>query len=147
MKIVDANVLLYAVNEDAPTHEVSRRWLDDALRGPESVGFTWVVLLAFIRLTTRKGLFPQALAVSDALRVVRHWLAQPSSVVVQPTPRHVDVLAGLLADSDSAPNLVTDAHLAAIALEHGADVVSFDRDFARFAGVTSYPPADPRSSH
>lgn len=146
MRVVDANVLIYAVNEDAPRHGLARQWLDDALRGPESIGFAWVVLLAFIRLTTRQGLFPRPLAVADSLRVVRHWLAQPAAVVVHPTPRHADVLAGLLNQSGAAANLVTDAHLASLALEHGAHLVSFDDDFRRFADLTWYPPTDPRST-
>lgn len=141
MRVVDANVLVYAVNRDAPQHEVARRWLDDALRGPESVGFAWVVLLAFVRLTTRPGLFPRALTVEEALGVVRHWLGQPAAVVVEPTPRHLDVLAGLLGPAGAAANIVNDAHLASIAIEHGAPVVSFDHDFGRFPGLAWHLPA------
>lgn len=142
MKVVDANVLIYAVNGDAPHHEAARQWLDDALRGPEAVGFTWVVLLAFVRLTTRAGVFPSPLSVADALGVVEQWLRQPGAVVVHPTPRHLDVLAGLLAPMGTAANIVNDAHLAALALEHGAQVVSFDHDFGRFPGLSWQLPTE-----
>lgn len=141
MKLVDANVLLYAVNEADPHHEVARGWLDEALSGTEAVGFPWIVLLAFVRLSTRAGLFPRPLGTSDAVGVVRAWTAQPPSVVVEPTPRHLDVLAGLLDQVGTAANLVNDAHLAALALEHHATVVTFDADFGRFAGVRWARPA------
>ncbi|MDP9406311.1 MAG: type II toxin-antitoxin system VapC family toxin [Actinomycetota bacterium] len=135
MLVVDANVLLYAVNEDAPGDRAARRWLDDALDSVQPVAFTWTVLLAFVRLATNAALFPQPLDVEQAVAVVRGWLQRPAALVVHPTPRHLDVLAALLSPLGSAANIVNDAHLAALATEHGATVVSFDRDFARFAGV------------
>lgn len=135
MKLVDANVLLYAVNEDAPRHAVARGWLDAALSGPEAVAFAWIALLAFLRLSTRRGIFPRPLSLDDAASVVAQWLAGPAAVVVHPTDRHLDLLRGLLDPLGTAANLVSDAHLAALALEHGAEVVSFDTDFARFPGL------------
>ncbi len=141
MKVIDANVLLYAVNEDAPNHEVSRRWMDTALSGREAVGFSWVVLLAFIRLSTDTALFPRPLGLEDAVGVVESWLSQPAAVTLQPTPRHLTLLHGLLASLGTAANLVNDAHLAALALEHGGEVLSFDGDFARFPGVRWRTPA------
>ncbi len=136
MKLVDANILLYAVNEDAPHHERSRSWLDSALSGAETVGFAWVVLLAFLRLSTRAGVFPAPLTVGQATDVATGWLEQPAAITVEPTPRHLSLLGALLEDSGSAGNLVSDAHLAALALEHRAELVSFDGDFARFEGVS-----------
>ena len=135
MRLVDANVLLYAVNEGSPQHRRARTWLDAALNGHEAVGFAWIVLLAFMRLATHRAVFPRPLDVGDAIGVVREWLAQPVALIVEPTPRHVDVLAGLLAESGTAGNLVNDAHLAALAVEHDALLTSFDADFARFRGV------------
>ena len=135
MNVVDANVLLYAINADAPRHETARGWLDAALAGQEPLGFAWTVLLAFARLSTRADLFPRPLSADNAFEVIEVWLAQPASIVVQPTPRHLAVLRGLLVPFGTAGNLVGDAHLAALAVEHGAEVVSFDHDFGRFAGV------------
>jgi toxin-antitoxin system PIN domain toxin len=141
MQVVDANVLLYAVNESAERHEEARGWLDDALGGSVTVGFSWISLLAFLRLSTKPGLYPAPLAVDAALRRVRAWLAQPTGVVVEPTSRHLDVLAGLLAPLGTGGNLTSDAHLAALAVEHGGTVVTYDSDFGRFTGVAWRPPA------
>ena len=135
MRIVDANVLLFAVNVDVPLHTPAREWMDEALGGLEPVGFTWIVLLAFLRLSTRFGLSPRPLDFFTAAGVVETWLTARPAVVVHPTPRHLTVLHGLLATLGTAGNLVNDAHLAALALEHGAEVVSFDRDFSRFPGL------------
>lgn len=135
MNLVDANVLLYAVNRSEAKHEESRTWLDDALDGRETVAFTWTVLLAFLRISTRIGLFPRPLDPADALATMRAWLAQPAAVTLDPTPRHLDVLAGLVTATGTGGNLTTDAHLAALAVEHDATVVTYDSDFARFPGV------------
>jgi hypothetical protein len=104
--------------------------LNDAIRA-----FAWTVLLAFIRLSTKIALFPNPLPVRDSLDRVAQWTAQPASVIVEPTPRHLQLVAGLLTTVGSGGNLVSDAHLAALALEHDAVVVSYDTDFDRFAGV------------
>jgi toxin-antitoxin system PIN domain toxin len=135
VNLVDANVLLYAVDEDAPRHSAAISWLDPALAGREAVGFAWMVVLAFLRLSTHPGVFPSPLDPEQAFDVVESWLDQPASIVVDPTIRHLGVLRGLLAPLGTAANLVNDAHLAALAVEHGADIVSFDADFARFPGV------------
>ncbi len=135
MKVVDANLLLYAVNEDAPLHRKAKSWLEGVLSGTEAVGFEWTVLLAFLRLSTRTAVFPAPLRLDEALGTIESWLAQPYAVVVQPTERHLDVLKELLAPFGAAGNLTSDAHLAAVAREHGAELCSCDADFARFPGV------------
>ncbi len=135
MRLVDANVLLYAVNSASAHHRAARAWLDAALNGQEAVAFSWIVILAFLRLATHRAVFPRPLTVSEAMDGVRGWLAQPAAVIVGPTPRHVDVLAGLLAETGTAGNLVNDAHLAILAVEHDARLVSFDADFGRFRGA------------
>ncbi len=135
MRIVDANVLLYAVNSASEHHTASRRWLDGALSGADTVGLAWVPLLAFVRLTTKHGLFPKPLAPGDAMQQVADWCSAPGSVVVGPTSRHADVLSGLLARVGTGGNLVNDAHLAALAVEHRARIVSYDSDFSRFDGI------------
>ncbi len=141
MKLVDANVLLYAVNEDAQHHDEARRWLDGALSGAATVGFAWVVLLAFLRLSTKVGLFPRPLGSKAALDRVDDWLAQPAAVIVEPTTRHPLLLRELLAAVAVGGNLVNDAHLAALAIENRAQIVSYDNDFLRFPGVTVETPA------
>jgi toxin-antitoxin system PIN domain toxin len=135
VQVVDANVLLYAVNKQTANHAPARAWLDDALARRRTVGFAWMVLLAFLRLSTQQGVFPNPLSPEAASKVIEEWLAQPSAVIVQPGERHRALLTGLLQGVGTAGNLVNDAHLAAVALEHGAEVVSFDGDFARFPGV------------
>jgi uncharacterized protein len=135
VNLVDANVLLYAVNEDAAHHRASREWLDGALSGAETVGFSWLVLLAFARLSTKEGLFPRPLGIEGAMDRVDAWLAAGPAVVLEPTVDHPRVLSRLLADIGTGGNLVNDAHLAALAVEHRGRVVSYDTDFARFPGV------------
>jgi toxin-antitoxin system PIN domain toxin len=99
--------------------------------------------LAFLRLSSRRGIFPRPLPVDDALRVIAHWLEHPKAQVVHPGEQHTEILGRLLKSAGTAGNLTTDAHLAALAIEHGATIVSFDRDFARFAGVSwTLPAAD-----
>lgn len=142
MVIVDANVLIYATNSTARQHPEAADWLDGALAGAEAVGLAWVVLLAFMRLTTNPAIFPRPISAAESAEQVEAWLGAPGAVVVEPTARHVHVLRGLIAESGAAGNLVTDAHLAALAIEHGADLVSYDRDFARFAGVSHRLPGE-----
>ena len=133
MKVVDANVLLYAVNEDAHHHERAGSWLDGALSGGDTVGFSWLALLAFTRLVTRRDLFEHPLSTVDALDVVDAWLGSRSAVIVDPTAAHLHVVRRLL--DGRGGNLVNDAHLAALAIEHRGVVVTFDRDFAEFDGL------------
>jgi len=142
MKLVDANILLYAVNTDAAHHERSVRWLDSALSGADTVAFAWVALLAFVRLSTKAGLFPSPLGVEGAMDRVDAWLGAAPAVVVEPTVDHQRILRDLLRPLGSGGNLVNDAHLAALSIEHRCGIVSFDNDFDRFAGVDwTVPPA------
>lgn len=143
MKLVDANVLLYAVNADAAHHERSRRFLDAALSGSDTVGFAWVALLAFVRLTTKASLFPHPLSVDAAMDQVTSWLSAPPAVVLEPTVDHASTLTRLLTAVGTGGNLVNDAHLAALSIEHRCAIVSFDNDFGRFPGVRwELPPGD-----
>jgi toxin-antitoxin system PIN domain toxin len=133
--VVDANVLIYAANSAARRHSEAREWLERSLAGAGAVGFAWVVLLAFLRLTTHPAILPRPMSADESAAQVEAWLGAPAAVTIEPTARHIHVLRGLLADSGTAGNLITDAHLAALAIEHGADLVSYDRDFARFDGL------------
>lgn len=146
MKLVDANVLLYAVNEDAAHHEVSRGWLDRALSGDDTVAFAWIALLAFVRLSTKAGLFPHPLTADHAMDRVEAWLGAAPAVVLEPGVDHPRILRGLLRNVGVGGNLVNDAHLAALAVAHRCQIVSFDNDFSRFDGVTWEPPRLPETS-
>jgi toxin-antitoxin system PIN domain toxin len=135
VKLVDANVLLYAVNTDARHHRDARRWLDGALSGGATVAFAWVALLAFVRLATRIDVFPSPLTIDDAMDRVDAWVSADPAVVIEPTTDHARVVRDLLRSTGVGGNLVNDAHLAALALEHRCQIVSYDRDFSRFEGV------------
>ena len=135
MKLPDLNVLLYAVNASSADHASARRWLERAFNSPAGVGLSWVALLGFICLATRRGILEKPMAVEDALATVREWLAAPGTRVLHPTERHEPILSRLLVGAGVGGNLTTDAHLAALAIEHGASLGSFDRDFERFAGL------------
>jgi uncharacterized protein len=135
LNIVDANVLLYAVNTDAVHHEEARTWLDRSLSGDSTVAFSWVALLAFVRLSTKLGLFPSPLTVEGALARVDAWLTASPAVVVEPTWEHSRVIGRLLGAVGIGGDMVNDAHLAALSIEHRGTVVSYDNDFSRFPGV------------
>lgn len=135
MKTPDVNVLLYAVNGDSAHHPLARDWLEAAFTEPGGIGFSWVALLGFIRLATKRGIFPNPLSVEEALGLVDDWLNHPHARVLNPTDRHGALLARLLIGIGQGGNLTTDAHLAAIAIEHGATLGTFDHDFERFPGL------------
>jgi hypothetical protein len=144
VKLVDANVLLYAANEDDARHEQARSWLDDALSGATRVGFAWVVLLAFVRLSTRAHIFPRPLTTDGAMDRVDDWTGQPPAVIVDPGPAHGGTLRRLLSSAGTGGNLTTDAHLAALAVDHRAEIVTYDDDFGRFPDVRWTRPTPPR---
>lgn len=133
--IVDANVLLYAVDERSRFHATARTWLDSALNGVERVGLPWVSLLAFQRIATHPRASAHPLAPAEAWNFIDDWLDADQAWVPTPGPRHRDILRGLLLDGGLHGNLVTDAHLAALAIENGTGICSFDSDFARFKGL------------
>ncbi|MGB8501062.1 type II toxin-antitoxin system VapC family toxin [Mycobacterium sp.] len=135
MRLLDLNILIYAMDESSARHERARDWLDETLSGSDTVAFAWQVLIGFVRLSTRAAVFTRPLTVDESLDVVDGWLQQPCVTVVHPTDRHASVLRGLLAPLGTAGNLTSDAHLAALAVEHGAEVCSTDVDFSRFSGV------------
>ena len=135
MKLVDTNVLLYAVNADCSEHDSARSCLEASLSDDAGLGFAWLALVGFVRLATRRGILAKPLALDAAMTVVDDWLAAPHAHVLQATPRHWPILRRLLVGAGTAGNLSNDAHLAALAIEHGATLVSFDRDFERFAGL------------
>ena len=142
MILIDANLLIYAVNSDAPNHETARSWLEDTLSGKSAVGLPWICLLAFVRITTRRGIFAHPLDVGDALGYVDSWLDQPFVELVGPGDGHWPILRNLVRLSGTAGNLTSDAHIAALALENGAAIYSADYDFRRFPGVDHVNPLE-----
>lgn len=132
MKVVDLNLLLYAVNRDSAHHARAKAWLDRTLTDDEPVALSWVVLLGFLRVATSSRVFPEPLPPVQALAVVDGWLARPAVMQLAPGDGHWHILRELLAESGTAGNLTTDAHLAALAIEHGAELCSSDADFGRF---------------
>src|SRR5262249_222403 len=130
-----ANVLVHAANADAREHASARKWIEAAFSGTEPVGFAWLALLAFIRISTRRGLLVRPLRIADAFGLVEDWLSADNVVVIHPGEHHAAILRRLLEPLGTAGNLTSDAHLAALAIEHGAELVSFDRDFNRFESL------------
>lgn len=135
MKLPDLNVLIYAVDSSAPLHEPAARWWNASLSGRETIALAWPVLLGFVRLTTNPRLMRTPMSAAEALDYVDRWLGHPVTAVIEPTPRHPRILRDLLGQAGTAANLVPDAHLAALAIEHGAELCSADRDFSRFPGL------------
>jgi len=120
----------------------AKKWLEQALNGATTVGFPWVVRLAFLRLSTHPAIAAQPLSSEQAIGILEGWLSRPNAVIAQPSPRHLGMVQGLLEEVGTAGNLVNDAHLAALALEHHAEIVSFDGDFDRFHGVRRVLPRE-----
>ena len=132
MKLVDVNVLLYAVNRKAPLHGIVRPWWEAALSDEEPVALAWIVLLGFLRLATNARVFPEPLTPEQAMERVGAWVNHPKTRLVKETEEHWRILKELLDETGTAGNLTTDAHLAALAISHGATLVSCDADFGRF---------------
>lgn len=132
MKVVDLNLLLYAVNRDSIHHTRARTWLEQILSADEPVALPWTVLLGFLRIATSARILPYPLSVEQALGVVDSWIDQPVVVLLAPGAEHWRILRELLAEAGTAGNLTTDGHLAALAIESGAELCSSDSDFARF---------------
>ena len=135
MKLPDVNLLLYAIDEESARHEGAREWIEETLSGTETVAFAWAVLIGFLRISTNPAVLERPLSAEEALDYIDGWLAQPCVTTVAPGNRHAAVLRELLEPLGAAGNLVSDAHLAALAIEHGAELCSCDTDFSRFSGL------------
>jgi len=132
MHVIDLNVCLYAINEESVYHKEAKARLERLLNGEEVVAFAWVVLLGFMRITTNPRIMPDPLQPQQAASIIDEWLALPVVEILQPGREHRILLKELIEESGTAGNLTTDAHLAALAIENGAKLVSFDTDFKRF---------------
>lgn len=140
MILVDANILLYAEDSLNAYHEKARKWWDGKLSGTDTICLCWTVLAAFIRIGTNPRVFEAPLSLEQATARVKSWLDQPGARLIYPTDQHWQVFQQLLLASQAVANLVTDAHLAALAIEHGCQVASTDSDFARFPNLKWFNP-------
>ena len=140
MILVDANILIYAHVRSFAQHRIARDWLDQQLNGSTRVGLPWASLLAFLRLVTNPRVFEYPEPMSDAWQQVYAWLGCEPAWVPQPTERHAELLGAFLALPGVHGNLVPDAHIAALAVEHGLTLCSTDGDFARFQGLRRVNP-------
>lgn len=140
MILIDANLLIYAIDSDSVHHNSARRWLEKSLSATTQVGLAWIVLLAFLRVTTHPRVMRNPLAPDAAVNYVDEWLACPCVVGVAPGERHWPILRQLISTTGTAANLTSDAHLAALAIEHGYAIYSADHDFKRFAGLKHVNP-------
>ncbi len=132
MILVDANILLYAEDALHPYNERARKWWDGQLSGSDPVCLCWPVLSAFVRISTNPRVFERPLSLEKAISRVQSWLDQPCTRIVRPTERHWTVFRQMLSEGQATANLVPDAHLAALCIEHGCTLASTDRDFSRF---------------
>ncbi len=135
MKIVDINLLIYAINKDAPHHSKAKKWLEDSLSSDEPFGFAWIVILGFLRIVTNGRIMPTPLMPEVAIDSVNDWLQQPPSLTIVPSHQHWPIFKELLMPLGTAANLTSDAHLATLAIEHGARLYSTDNDFSRFQSL------------
>lgn len=142
MILVDVNLLLYAVDRTSAIHDAAKNWWERQLNETEVVGLPWAVLLGFVRLTTKAQVFQNPLTVDSALDIVDGWLERDNVTVPHPGHRHTALVRSLLTEFGTGGNLVADAHLAALAIEHRLELCSRDADFSRFPGLRWVNPID-----
>jgi toxin-antitoxin system PIN domain toxin len=133
--LIDTNLWLYAALQESPQHQRAKAWLETTFNGDEAIGLPWTVALAVLRISTHSRLMLQPLSPNQAMDLVDGWLQHPLVDILQPGPSHWRVLRLLLAEAGTAGNLTSDAHLAALAIEHNCTLYSADSDFRRFAGL------------
>ena len=144
MTILDANILLYAYNADASQHLDTRRWLEQQLAALGRIGIPWVSFWGFLRISTNPRLTRVALEVEDVFQAVQQLLSHPQVTIVEPGPRHAEILEQLVRQAGATGPRVTGAALAALAIEHGATLASTDRDFSRFPNLRWINPLSAR---
>ena len=135
MILIDANLLIYAHVNNLPQHFAAKGWLDGCLNASAPVGLPWPSLLGFLRIVTNPRIFERPESIKDAWKQIKEWLECPSAWIPRPAERHVEILEGLIVDLNITANLVPDAHLAALAIEHGLILCSADGDFGRFPNL------------
>ena len=140
MILLDVNLLLYAYDAATKEHHRARAWLEQRLAGSDEVGLTWHTILSFLRISTAPRMITSPLELGNAVSIVSDWLSQPSVLIVEPTPEHWQIFMQLIPKTRVRGSLIMDAHLAALAIEHGATLCTNDRDFSRFPGLkVEYP--------
>ena len=142
MTIIDANVLLYAYNADAPQHRAATKWLKKLFEGGETIALPWISIWAFVRISTNPRISTPPMAPREAFAMIAEWLNQPGVVLLNPGPLHTQILEKLVRDFGATGPLVTDAVLAALAIEYGASLASADQDFRRFPELRWVDPLD-----
>ena len=142
MILIDANVLLYAYDPSSPHHQDARVWFENAISKPGNIGLAWMTLLAFVRISTSSRPLEHPLSATEALAIVSGWLQHPSVTVLNPGERHWEILRDLMTKGQAHGPLIMDAHLAALAIEHGATLATTDRDFTRFPGLRILNPLE-----
>lgn len=135
MIIPDINLLIYAYNSDAPNHDMAKAWWKKLMEGRQPIGLSWVVCLGYLRLMTNRKILERPIEASEALSHLHSWLSRPQVQIVQPGPRHIGILGSFAEQRLISSSLVTDAHLAALAIETQAELHSNDVDFQRFPGL------------
>lgn len=136
----DANIILYAYNEDAPKHSEAKKWLEEQLSLPVTFGLSWQVITAFLRISTNPQAFPQAFDLREAIEIVDEWIALPNIKILTPSENHWTVFQSLIIEGQTKAALMMDAHLAALAIEHGATLATTDSDFSIFSGLKTFNP-------
>lgn len=136
----DANIVLYAYNEDAPKHSEAKKWLEEQLSLPAVFGLSWQVITAFLRISTNPRAFPQPFDLSEAIEIVDEWLALPNIEILIPTDNHWTIFQDLINEGQTKAALMMDAHLAALAIEHGATLATTDSDFQKFSRLKAINP-------
>lgn len=146
MKLIDANLLLYAYHPKSERHDISRTWIESTFSGEEPVRLAWITVFAFLRIITSPRIFDRPLSMAEAERIVATWFALPAVAAIEPGDRYWDIFRDLLEAGQVSGALVMDAALAALAIEHGATLCTADRDFARFANLKTLDPLDRTSA-
>ena len=140
MMLVDANLLIYAYNPAAEQHAAAKHWFEATVSGPVPVRLAWTSVMAFVRIMTNPQLFRRPLTPAEAVAVVDGWLDHPGIALLEPGERHWSILRSLLVEGQASGPLAMDAHVAALAIEHGATLCTTDRGFARFQDLSSVDP-------
>jgi uncharacterized protein len=143
MKLLDANILLYAYDSSSSHHEICRAWLESAFNAEEMIALPWQTILAFVRISTNSRAVKNPLSGANACAIVDTWLERPNVIVINAAERFWNILRQQILDAQVSGPLVTDAALAALAMEQGATLCSTDRDFRRFQGLKLFDPLQP----